>query len=102
MPGSNVSVEKQLEIERRLTQLEGTDKHILQMVGVVAEDLTQLKKDFDEYKEKRKEEWDKFTDSVTKTLNGITNKLAYAAGALLIIGGIVYFAKDVLLKWLLG
>lgn len=95
MPGSNVSVEKQLEIERRLTQLEG-------MVGVVAEDLTELKKDFDEYKEKRKEEWDKFTDSVTKTLNGITNKLAYAAGALLIIGGIVYFAKDVLLKWLLG
>ena len=95
MPSSNVSVEKQLEIERRLTQLEG-------MVGVVAEDLTELKKDFDEYKEKRKEEWDKFTDSVTKTLNGITNKLAYAAGALLIIGGIVYFAKDVLLKWLLG
>lgn len=97
-----ITVEKQLEMERRLTTLEQTDKRIEEKVGLVASELADFKSEFSLYKTESNNRWDKFTDSVTQTLNGITSKITYALGALAVIGFVIYVVKDVVLKKILG
>lgn len=107
--------DKELNMENRLTKLEETDKHILQMVSelkehsvtkvehaMVLSSVNDLQTDFDDYQRDNK----KKLEEVTEILNGISYKIAMYVGGTIVTGAVfgfvVWLLKEFVAKWVGG